>query len=282
MTRKFDADRLVELGWRQGAILGRRLARLAWKHAPERVSEGENDYLVVTSHDCDIVNASIDREPVVEVLRARISDDPGGQRSHFSSGRNPRKLRLPETTVKGDNVVLELSVHDRWTIPRQLLMEEQPTRFLPISRCRLVAEWLAKRYIRSAFPTEFDYRWRGKSKAWRKLLRRQSSRIQGVYLRLHTLQELPADQPYKCALLLAVPQSEATRADWLETEKEIERAFTVFWDQLRPAIECEDVEVLTTGRITLVDIEQYQRFDADWISFEDETAVMPIGTAFSA
>ena len=35
MARKFDPDRVAELGWRQGAILDRRLALLAWDHAPK-------------------------------------------------------------------------------------------------------------------------------------------------------------------------------------------------------------------------------------------------------
>ena len=49
MARKFEPDRVVELGWRQGAILDRRLAELAWERAPERVSQGDHDHLLVTS-----------------------------------------------------------------------------------------------------------------------------------------------------------------------------------------------------------------------------------------
>ena len=282
MPRKFDLQELAGLGWRQGAILGTRLSRLAWEHAPERVSESANDHLVVTSHDCDVLNASIEKEPVVEVLRARVpDDDPRGGRL-LSSGRNPRELRLSRVPVQGHDIPLDLVVHDRWAIPRELLVEEGPVDFLPDAERRLVAEWLAKRYIRAAFPTAFDYRWRGKSKHWRKLLRRYSRWIQGVYLRLHTLRELPNDSPYRCHLLLAVPDNAVRPSEWLETRQALEDAFTKFWDQFRPAIKCEGVEALTTDRITLADIERYQRFDADWVSFEDETAVTPLRTDLRA
>ena len=159
MPREFDRDELAGLGWRQGAILGKRLSRLAWGHAPERVSESANDHLVVTSHDCDILNASIEKEPLVEVLRARIPDDDRGSGRPFSSGRNPRALRLSRVPVQGRDIPLDLVVHDRWAIPRELLLEESPADFLPNAERRLVAEWLAKRYIRAAFPTAFDYRW---------------------------------------------------------------------------------------------------------------------------
>lgn len=282
MRREFDRDRVAALGWGQGAILDRRVAEFAWEHAPERVKQGDHDRLLVTSHDCDVLNASIAKEPLVEVLRARSTDDCAGQRGPFSSGRNPRALRLSEVSVQGDDVALDLAVHDRWGIPRELLMEEAPADRLPPREGRLVAEWLAKRYIRSAFPTEFDRRWSGKSKAWRRLLKRHSSWIQGVYLRLHTLRELPADEPYGCHLLLAAPSQMRRLADWPEAREAIERAFTEFWVRLRPAIECESVEVVTTDLITLDDIERYQRFDADWVSFEDDTTVTSITADFRA
>ena len=282
MGREFDRDRVAELGWGQGAILGRQVAEFAWEHAPEQVKPGDRDHLVVTSHDCDVLNASIVKEPLVEVLRARALDESAGQCGPLSSGRNPRALRLSEVSVKGDDVALDIAVHDRWGIPRELLMEEAPVDRLPPREGRLVAEWLAKRYIRSAFPTEFDRRRSGKSKAWRRLLKRHSSWIQGVYLRLHTLRELPADDAYKCALMVAIPRTKRELPEWLETRDAIERAFTEFWRRLRPAIECELVEVVTTDLITLDDIARYQRFDADWVSFEDDTAVTSIAADFRA
>lgn len=282
MPREFDREELASLGWRQGAILGKRLSRLAWEHAPERVSEGANDHLVVTSHDCDVLNASLEKEPVVEVLRARVPDDHQGSGQAISSGRNPRTLRLSHVPVQGRDIPLDLVVHDRWAIPRALLVEERPADSLPDAERRLVAEWLAKRYIRAAFPTSFDYRWRGKSKAWRKLLKRYSPLIQGVYLRLHTLRELPNDKPYRCHLLLAVPENAVRPGEWLDTREALEGAFTQFWHRCRPAIHCQGVEALTTDHITLADIERYQRFDADWVSFEDETAVTPLTADFRA
>ena len=34
--------------------------------------------------------------------------------------------------------------------------------------------------------------------------------------------------------------------------------------------------MLRTNEVTLADIERYQRFDADFISFEDETPAVPL------
>lgn len=81
-----------------------------------------------------------------------------------------------------------------------------------------------------------------------------------------------------CHLLLAVPAARRKLTTWSEAKDRIEREFTEFWltPQFRPGIECMGVDVLATDRITLADIERYQRFDADWISFEDDSVVMPI------
>ena len=273
MAEVFDSKEISKRGWRQGAILGDALAKLAGGHAPATVDVDRADWLVLTSHDCDVVNVSIDKEPVVEVLRMRAVAARKADRL-LSSGRNPRSLQLAIEARKAP-VVLSCIAHDRWTIPRNLLTRESPAHFLPDKERRLVAEWLAKRYIRAAFPTAFDQRWRSKLNDWQKLLRNHSDWVQGVYLWLSTLDELSAETPYQCHLLLAVPHPKRGTVDWAGKRTEIEEKAQAFWSQFEPGIECAGVDVQGTDEITLADIEPYQRFDADWVSFEDETPTTP-------
>ena len=273
MAELFDSAGIAKRGWRQGAILGDALAKLAAKHAPRTVTVDSADWLVLTSHDCDLVNVSLDKEPVVEVLRMRVAAARKVNRRQ-SWGRNPRTLQLA-IEVHDQPVVLSCVAHDRWTIPRALLMREAPAQCLPDKERRLVAEWLAKRYIRAAFPTAFDQRWRSKQKDWQKFLTKHSEWMQGVYLRLSTLDELPANAPYQCHLILAVPHLKRGASGWARKRTEIEEEVQAFWGKFEPDIECAGVEVLGTDEITLADIEPYQRFDADWVSFEDETSTTP-------
>ena len=234
----------------------------------------DEDRLIVTSHDCDIVSPDLRKEPFVEVVRGCIAT-AGKVDKQLSGGRNPRILHLAfeaEATV----AVLVCSVHDRWSIPRELLMGEVPHGQLADKERRLVAEWLAKRYIRAAFPTAFDRRWRAKTKAWQRLLRRYSEWLQGVYLRLNTLAELPEDAPYRCHLILAVPLDKRAGAGWPAQCDDLEREVQGFWDQFKPGIECAGVEPLGTNDITLADIEPYQRFDSDRVSFDDDTSTTPM------
>ena len=272
MAGEVAAEEIARLGWRQGSVLGHLLVREARGHAPGRINIDESDRLIVTSHDCDIVNPSIKKEPVVEVLRAAVSHTPPD--SHLQGGRNPRSLHFT-MRAEGRQINLSCNIHERWTIPRQLLANESPLSGLTGKSLRTLVEWLARRYIRAAFPNAFDRRWKTKVKEWEALLRRNSQWIQGVFLRLDTLAELPDGQPYRCHLFVAVPGTMRMGPGWVVEKGRLEVDVSGFWQQFGSGIVCDDVEVLGTDELTLADIEQHQRFDADWVSFDDDSPSTP-------
>lgn len=280
MTTAFDSQRIVDLGWRQGAILAEPLSRAAAAHAAASTKPtSDSDCLILTSHDCDITNSSLEKEPVVEILRGRKAHDERPS-TPLIGGRNPRRLQLKAPGEVGQ-FVISCAVHERWLVPRELLLREPPEAFLPDKERRLVAEWLAKRYVRSAFPTAFDLRWRKEQRAWLAILNNNSEWIQGVYLRLSTLDELPAERTYQVHLILVVPRAKRRSAGWPRARARIETAAEAFWSGVHPAVECEAVDVRGTDEITLSAIERYQRFDADWVSFADETPAIPLVTDMS-
>jgi hypothetical protein len=127
------------------------------------VTVADDDWLIVTSHDCDIVNSHLEKEPTVEILRAEVI-----QR------RSPDKQQ----------------------------------HCLACSRSRS--------------------------------LRRLSA------------------------------LSSSAKRD------ELEREIEAFWKQFTPSIECVGVDVAGTDQLTLADIEPYQRFDADWVSFSDDSSATPL------
>jgi len=274
-TDAFDSKEIEKLGWRQGAILAGEVAKAAIENAPPRIEIIESDWLILSSHDCDICNFSLTKEPVVEIIRARVTDSKTPDKQH-AWGRNPRSIHF-EGANAGQSVVLTCNVHDRWTVPREKLVLASPCsdRVLDGQVCRIIAEWLAKRYIRAAFPSNFDARWRGERSKnlpiWTKLLESFNQWIQGVYLRLNTMGELSdPDTPYRCHLMVAVPEKLKSEKEWPTKREEIERQLLGFWNQFEPGVICDGVEVLGTDEITLADISVYQRFDADWLSFSED------------
>jgi hypothetical protein len=270
MSTAFDASAIERHGWRQGAVLGPNLAAEARTLAPSRVVLADSDWLIVTSHDCDVMNGRLEKEPTVEVLRAAVihQNKPDKQQVW---GRNPREMQVAADDGGGGQVVLSVKVHERWSLPRELLASEAPHHVLDDKARRLIAEWLAKRYIRAAFPTAFDARWRSKMKDWTGLLEAHSQWVQGIYLRLSTQAELGDDKPYKVHLIVAVPAASTKDPVWPKKKPELESLVGEFWKQFGPGIECVGVDVVATNALTLADIEKYQRFDADWVSFADDS-----------
>ncbi len=273
MSATFDVDAIEKHGWRQGAVLGPALLCTARERAPSGLTITEDNWLVVTSHDCDVVNARLDKEPTVEVLRAEVVQQKPDKQQVW--GRNPRDLHLEVEGRNGGALVLKIRVHERWSLPREVLSTEAPARILADKERRLIAEWLAKRYIRAAFPTAFDGRWRARLRDWTRLLEKHSRSLQGLYLRLSTLRELPESVPYKVHLIVAAPAAVTQEASWAAKRDELEREIEGFWKQFMPGIECVGVDVLGTDQLTLAEIEPYQRFDADWVSFADDSAATP-------
>ncbi|HCF60722.1 MAG TPA: hypothetical protein DFS52_22320 [Myxococcales bacterium] len=274
MAAPFDAEAIEKHGWRQGAVLGPELLCAARERAPQGLLVRDEDWLIITSHDCDIANARLDKEPVVEVLRAEVNGRKAPDRQQ-AWGRNPRLIQL-DIEHGGGSLVLCAKVHERWMLPRELLCAEAPARILDDKTRRLVAEWLVKRYIRAAFPTAFDARWRARLRDWTDLLGKHSRSIQGVYLRLNTLSELEPTAPYIVDLIVAVPVELKSQAGWAAMREQIERELEAFWEQFAPGIECQDVDVLATDEVTLAAIEHYQRFDTDWVSFAEDSPTTPV------
>ena len=159
-------------------------------------------------------------------------------------------------------------------------MSDSAEECLPDKERRLIAEWLAKRYIRTAFPTAFDQRWRSKLKDWRRATEGGiANGCKECTCDLTHWVNSRAGTPYKCHLILAVPHlMRGAMQDGLKSVRRWSEAIENFWNQFKPNIEFCGVDVLGTDEITLADIEPYQRFDADWVSFEDETATPSIIT----
>jgi hypothetical protein len=100
--------------------------------------------------------------------------------------------------------------------------------------------------------------------------------VQGVYLRLKPLEELDSAQSYRCHLIVAVAAKMRKDPGWAARREALDREVSRFWNQFEPGIILDGVDVLRTDEVTLADIELYQRFDADWVSFADDSPSTPI------
>lgn len=275
------------LGWRQGSILTKADAMHVRSLAPKHVNMTDDDWLIVISHDCDIVNYCLKKEPFVELLHAQpihshISDE------QLIYGRNPRVIQF-QGLLNGRTIPLSCGIHARWIIPRNILRNGKPCEERRIDNKvrRALGEWVAKRYIRPAFPSEFDLRWKGEKsknlKSWTKIIKELSLSVSSFYLSIEPRTELLASESYHCKILIAVPAKFKENQDWSTQREEIDQKIKTFWRQFRPGIICDEGEVtiLSTDEITLDMLEEYDRFDADWLSFsEDDAPRIPLDFDF--
>lgn len=254
MADGFDSTKIEAAGWRQGAVLCEGVAKTAIQAAPQHIQFQDEDWLILTSHDCDIANFSLKKEPLVEVIRACLTKAQSVDKQK-AWGRNPRKIQF-EALEKRTKAILECDVHDRWSSKREILLLGGPSKSRTVDEKirKILAEWLAKRYIRAAFPTQFDRRWRGEKsknlKIWISLLAKFNEWIQGIYIWLNTFEEIYSETtPYHCEFLVSIPKKTTKDEDWPNKKEEIEDDIIKFWSQFEPCIKCGRVDALGTDEI---------------------------------
>lgn len=123
-----------------------------------------NDWLVVISQTCDVVQSKLENEPYVEILLCRLIDkiraDFAGRRSTRRLDFRPDKVNFPGVAVTAH------ATSDRYVVPRNVFENHgpDPSRALSANAVRLVQSWYAIRYTRPAWPDSFVRRIDRKSK----------------------------------------------------------------------------------------------------------------------
>lgn len=193
-----DASRIKEVGWRQGSVLSpahittlQNEGLLSVDHDPETT------LAIVLSHDCDVTNSSFLAEPYAELLIATLLPDSG--KGNFYDGKNPRVYHLfLEATPQ---TYYECSVHNRCSIDRRFLLQYPPDTERVVRKDLLtrLRKWVSRRYIRDAFPDNFNFRATAAQKFVEKKQKEEGQLLVGIYILL-TDKELNDDQVYEIAI----------------------------------------------------------------------------------
>lgn len=188
-----DATTLRNLGWRQGSILPKDLVEKLNEDGQLPTEAGPDQLFLVVSHDCDVLNASFEKERFVELIAATPRPENDGALRY---GKNPRRLII-EVSSAGASSLFQLSIDDRHRISRKTLLgySPDPTHIVPIESVDLVIRWIVKRYFRAAFPDAFNLRLQAAHKKLRAVLSNGGTLISGIYLRTEE-QELSSTEDY--------------------------------------------------------------------------------------
>lgn len=262
-------------GWRQGSVL--RDEDLSLCCTPGSVSARDliGAIGVVVSQSCDLTHAALEGEPVVEILVGHLAEDEAAvrQRGNCSGGKHPRCLHM---TVQGRDAGerwFEFTPWRRVAVDRSALVERAPDadRFIAPSDLDVLTNWLAQRYIRSAFPDGFNSLLDGARNSQRKLYARLSPDVSGLYARLYPDRDLVEDERYTLDLLALVPDLYAGRlASATETVEKLA-------DVLRSAgIDVSSAAVLES-EISYARVRSFRRFPLEHLSLRgDPPDPMPL------
>ena len=230
-------ERLKGLGWRQGTVLP---ADLAAAVLGDRYQAGLR--LIVISHDCDVTNDSLEKEPFVEVLIARRVEAADATGGNYRWGKNQRIYQL-DLSEGGAKAPYRIHVHDRLSLDRGRLVNHSPDSAVllePIDVQRL-AYWMAKRYRRAALPDSYNRRRVPVNSKMRRILSKRGDEISSLLLAVENA-EKPPGEVYEIALYVVM------LADTYSDTAMREDAERVLNDLAAALDDCEGIEV-TEGSV---------------------------------
>lgn len=211
---------------------------------------------MVVSHSCDLANGSLEKEPWFEWIPATPI---GAVDKSRTRSRNPRELHLADAGPGGAH--LALMAKDRRIASRDSLVGTEPNGGLDDASTAILATWMSRRYARTALPDAFnDRRNRIASEVRKRLNRGDYEHLSGLWVLLHTHDELPDGEPYRIALRgttakgATAPQIVAARALFDEVVGLLDAC---------PGIKVEDDEMRSEERFPLSDLVVFVRLD-DW------------------
>lgn len=234
----------------------------------------ERCWVVVASHTCDIATFDLDAEPFVEVMRAEQIDPPADGNLRYA--KNPRRLHLDLDNTE-EQTILAFGIHDKTRLPRDKFYEATPDdqRELSNRESELLARWLSRRYWgRDALPDAFNNRLRPVSRKLRSTLKgRGGGLLAGIYLFLHTEEELEDEEPYRIALRGAM-EVEDFDDDELRESAESALDDVVMHLGKVDGLAVERWELVSLAEMSLDDLNYYRRWDYDDLSLRSEDAPM--------
>lgn len=255
------AQEIRDRNWQQGSLLAldEPVKSVNWiKDIPSGL------YLLI-SQTCDIMHQSLSDEPYIEVLLCTLLESPD---VGFMHGRSYRKIHVPFSS--GDNEsYFECSAINRYTLEREILTRLKPSDKYTINATVInnIKNWVTSRYIRDAFPDNFNHRL--DRKALKKIIEKGHRNIRAFCIRLNTNTELPIEEPYKIELILLLnaESEQISQEDLIECEKILERLV----DRIQKD---KNIEVLPNycckcpDQITLHEFDNCYELDFDYISYQ--------------
>lgn len=241
--------------------------------------------MVVISHDCDLAQP-VESEPVVEVIVGRFV--AGKIDGNFSHCKNPRRLHV--ACSGGPHAcALSLDAGSKRSLAKESAEEAHglaahvpcELRRMAVRERRLMQRWLAARYLRTAFPDEFDRRLHkctGVAERLGKAFKETGKFVVAVFFDVDAGEELVRDgedDPYELQVTLLYSTAEDPGAAEAAAASAAERVREIFEQGCFIAgvwrwIELLGVDVISDRALTYADSVELTKWNADHVSLKAE------------
>lgn len=264
-----DPTKIKQNGWKQGACLLVSSQRAVFVETLSMRQELPAGLYVILSQDCDLLQRSLSKEPVVELICANSIETCSPDKER---GKNPRQLHLHAEKVGN----LEFFPHKRFLMPRIQLEELSAEPYVIMGKeLKTLVDWIAKRYIRPGFPDAFNLRVRPINKKLQRIVNRHIKSVLGLFVRVLPDVEVEENQSYKIRVVLL------THEDFDDDEAEQKKLDKSFDDILTLLDQTEGVEVDLAEGITgvrsatkmyYVEVKSLRKWDFDFLSLLGDEA----------
>lgn len=258
-------------GWLQGTIVKQtNVAQLLEMAGRTELATDNSIVLIVASGSCDVANAS---DLVIEFSVARYIDRMDG---NFGYNKNPRRLHCCLESMSASNLYIELEAYEKVSIvkdsiPKGITPDTEIT--LTQNELNFYVDWLAARYKRPAFPSEFDKRI---DAAWKKEKRRKaaaavSDKLIGIYAKVYPDREITESESYAVDLLaLVVPNLTP------DEQRAIQALIYQYKQALLEAnMDIGTEQILDEFHVSVGRLKQYKRFNLDELSYKNDDPLPP-------
>jgi hypothetical protein len=226
-------------------------------HAPSLITLLGQDLLIVVSHDCDLCNPDVEKEPWAELMLVQVLDQLAPQ-GHLTLMKNPRLLQF-KARLGQQEMVCQAVPHERWRVPRVRLTSDSPEGRLETDPPDLLAQWLSRRYVRAAFPNEFDRRCRPVAQVIERELQAHGQFISGLFLIVED-EEHSVNQPYLIVVRACMPVAHyGDQAGREQAQQAVDRIAAHL--QECDGVEVQDSALVSEAEISLDDLRLLKRWD---------------------
>ena len=240
--------------WRQGTLIDDKAAIFSLVKSTCSCKSFDSplpEFLVIVSQDCDIFHHNLEDEPYIDLIKGYLKEKDG----NLMYGKNPRKLQIEY----GKGVIC-FFIHDIFCVSKDVFREINPNHAtMPLGKdnTKQIVNWISKRYVRAAFPDEFNNRL-SKAKQVDKMSKNPlMGEVSLIYIDLPN-EELKTEQDYEVTMIIGVKHG-SKQIIITEVENVFYEAFNV------PGIKAE-INVYDEYDITYETISTYKRFDLDYRS----------------